>query len=126
MIQDFDTWSSSRSETNSLRDLSGATVAIEANFYLDRLLNHPPTKEPLLSALGGLPFSLEAHVENELRVLQENDIQPIFVFNGMEAGKKHLPFKELEDAARLNGHAWDLYNRHEAEQAVDSFGKSGQ
>ena len=126
MIHDFDVWSSGRLETNSLSDLSGAVLAIEASFYLDRLLNQPPSKEPLLPALGGLPFSLKAHIQNELGILAEHGVRPVFIFNGMEAGKKHRPFKDMDDAARLNGSAWELYNRHEAEQAVESFGKSGQ
>lgn len=126
MIQDFDAWSSGRSETNSFSDLSGSVLAIEASFYLDRLLNQPPSKEPLLPALGGLPFSLRVYVQNDLDALSEYGIRPLFVFNGIEAGKKHSPFKDLEDAARLNDNAWELYNRHEAEQAVDSFGKSGE
>ena len=126
MLHEFDTWSSNRAETNSLSDLSGAAIGIEASFYLDRLLNQPPFKEPLLSALGGLPFSLKAHIENELSVFREHDIKPVFVFNGMNVAKKHRPFKHADDASRINANAWELYNRHEAEQAVQGFGKSGK
>lgn len=126
MIQDFDAWSSNRSETNNFSDLEGSTIGIEAAFYLHRLLSLPPAKEPLLSALGGYPFALRAHIENEIEILRGLQITPLFVFNGLDVGKKDRPFKASDDAARLNAEAWDLYHQHLAEKAVDTFGNSGK
>ena len=125
MIHEFELWSASRTDTNHFSDLSGAVLAIEADFYLDRLLNNSPAKEPLLSALAGLPFSFRSHVEHELGVLQSWGVKPIFVFSGLEQGKNYAPFEEGENVAERNRIAWDLYIRHEAQEAVDNFGNSG-
>ena len=125
MIQEFELWSRPRTDTNSLSDLSGSVLAIEADFYLDRLLHSSSAKEPLLSALGGTPFSFQTHVENELTLIQQHDIKPIFVFSGLEVGKNYAPFTHGDAVANTNADAWDLYNRHEATEAVTNFGNSG-
>lgn len=125
MIHDFENWSSPRAETNPFSDLNGAVLAIEASFYLERLLTFSPLKEPLLSALGGLPFSLKAHIENEIETLRTAQIKPIFIFNGMDVGKKDNPFQASNDAATRTLDAWDLYRQEQAPQAVEAFGNSG-
>lgn len=125
MIHEFELWSAPRTDTNHLSDLSGAVLAIEADFYLDHLLNTSPAKEPLLSALSGVPFSFQTHVENEISILQQNGVKPVFIFNGLEVGKKYAPFAHGDSTANLNAVAWDLYNQHRAQEAVDNFGHSG-
>lgn len=126
MLQDFDVWSVGRLEVSTFDELNSAVLAIEASFYLERLLTTAPAKEPLLSALGGLPFALKAHIENEIELLRKNGIRPLFVFDGLEVGKKYTPFRASDEAAGLNREAWDLYNLHQAEKAVDTFGSSGE
>ena len=125
MIHEFELWSAPRIDTNHLSDLSGAVLAIEADFYLGRLLNNSPAKEPLLSALGGLPFSFQKHIQAELDVLHKNGVKPVFVFSGLDVGKRYSPFALGDAVASLNTVAWDLYNRHEAQDAVENFGNSG-
>ena len=125
MIHEFELWSAPRTDSNQLADLKDAVVAIEADFYLDRLLNRSPAKEPLLSALGGLPFSFQTHVENQINTLLSHDIKPLFIFNGLRVGKDYAPFAQGDAVASQNQVAWDLYNRHEAQEAVDNFGNSG-
>lgn len=86
----------------------------------------PPSKEPLLSALGGFPFALKTHLENELEALQAAGVKPLFVFTGLDFAVKSQPSKQLSRAARLNAEAWELYNQHQAVQAVETFGNSGR
>jgi len=125
MLQGFDSWSTNRSETNTFSDLEGARIGIDASFYLNRLLSQSPSKEPLLPALGGLPFSLRANIENELQVFTNHNITPLFVFNGLDLGKRYQPFRASDNASRLHKEAWNLYDQRNSEKAVDTFGKSG-
>ena len=125
MIHDFETWATPRREINPLSDLAGTVIAIEADFYLDRLLN-TTSKEPLLAALGGSPFGLNEQIKSELRALQDADITPIFVFKGLDSGRRSDQFKEAGDVALANAEAWDLYSQHQAERAVETFGNSGK
>jgi len=125
MIHEFDVWAAGSSETNPFSDLKGSVLAIEASFYLERLLTQAPFKEPLLSALGGVPFALKAHIQNELELLRNADITPLFVFGGMNTGEKDRPFRQQDNAVRLNSNAWQLYDEHQAQRAVDTFGSSG-
>ena len=125
MIHGFEAWSAGRCQTNSFSDLDGSTIGIDASFYLDRFLNQAPFKEPLVSALGGLPFALRTHIENELQTFTNHRITPLFVFHGLDVGRTFRPFKSSDDAAKTNAEAWRLYNEHHAEKAVETFGNSG-
>lgn len=104
--------------------MTDAFIGIEAAYYLDRFLK-VQAKEPLLSALGGFPFSIKTAIEDDLESLQAARITPIFFFGGIEVGNKDTLLKDLSHAAILNAQAWDLYDQHEAQQAVDTFGNSG-
>lgn len=106
--------------------MKDTVIGIEAAYYLDRLLNTPPSKEPLLSALGGFPFALKTHIENELETMQSLGIKPLFVFSGMDYVAKEKPSRELSDSVRLNSEAWSLYNQQSPVEAVETFGNSGE
>ncbi|KAI9763500.1 MAG: hypothetical protein M1835_007801, partial [Candelina submexicana] len=123
-IRTFDDWAGSRLQTLPLADLTDAFIGIEAAHYLDRLLKFH-AKEPLLSALGGFPFSMKRTIEDDLEILQTLRITPIFFFNGIDVGNKDLLLKDLSDAAQSNAQAWEMYDQHQAQQAVDTFGNSG-
>ncbi|KAL9087823.1 MAG: hypothetical protein Q9159_003419 [Coniocarpon cinnabarinum] len=125
MIDDFEQWSAPRTDTNVLSDLSGCAIAIEADSYLDRLLNNSAAKEPLLPALGGTPFSIRIHLESELETFRQNGIKPVFIFSGLDVGKAYTPFARGDVIASNNASAWDQYNQHQAAQAVRLFGESG-
>lgn len=128
MIQDFAVWSASRSDRNPFSALEGAVLAIEASFYLERLLTHKNSKEPLLSAIGGQPFALRTRIEDQLEILKVAKITPVFVFRGLDVGKAYDPFAASNDAVRASGKAWDLYNvgtEAKANEAVEAFGTSG-
>ncbi|KAI9831325.1 MAG: hypothetical protein M1819_005099 [Sarea resinae] len=124
-IRTFDEWSVDRCQTIPFSAFQNAVIGIEASHYLDRLLSTPPSKEPLLSALGGSPFALRAIIEKEVESLREAGITAVFVFNGMETVKKDKTFNDINKAARANAQAWEHYDQNHAEQAVETFGKSG-
>ncbi|KAI9860754.1 MAG: hypothetical protein M1813_005677 [Trichoglossum hirsutum] len=123
-VRSFDELAALRAQTYPLSALKDAVLGIEAAYYLGRLLNNPPSKEPLLSALGGFPFALKTYIESDLETLKRNGIVPLFVFSGMDLAKKDKPFSNLNDSALANTRAWELYDQHQAVQAVETFGNS--
>jgi len=66
-----------------IEQFKGARVAIDAEDYLHSILTNPSTREPLLPALGGLPFALQKNVDDDLKNFAEAGVIPIFVFNGL-------------------------------------------
>lgn len=101
-------------------------IGIDASHYLDLHLNHYITKEPLLIALGGFPFSLRSNIETELKTLHNANVGCVFVFNGLEFGKKEHNIVAQNASLRALEHAWTLYDRHHADQVVEAFGSAGQ
>ncbi|KAI5302343.1 alpha mannosidase-like protein, partial [Ascosphaera pollenicola] len=128
----LDEWAGHRGllQTLPLQTLSNTALGIDASFYLDQHLNHYSHKEPLLPALGGFPFSLKQYIERELRVLRDNAVQPVFVFNGLESeSRRKLSDRqngpeERESAKRVE-HAWELYAKGDALQVVEVFSSAG-
>lgn len=127
MIRDFQEWTVDLLEHSSLEELQGCTIAIEAaDFLKSRILENPRWREPLLPAVGGLPYGMKLRLKDDLQRLQTAGVTPFFVFPGLDVGSKHSDqiFKEAEEAARINEEAWRLYDQHQAERAVDTFRKS--
>jgi hypothetical protein len=125
MISNFEEFALPLSEVAPLSELNGAVIAIEAGLYLSRLLVHPDSREPLLAALGGIPFTMRRTVTNDVNKLREAGITPFFVFDGMAGAKTREPFRRADEAARNTGQAWSLYSQHHADSAVAAFGESG-
>ncbi|KAI4615582.1 uncharacterized protein J4E87_009041 [Alternaria ethzedia] len=125
MIRDFVQWTATLGETGELEQLRNCRVGIEAAEYLNqRILNHPRAKEPLVPALGGLPLALTQHIEDDLAQFRSFDIEPVFVFSGLDITKHDDPFRQKETEASVNINAWTLYDSHEAEASVAKFGQS--
>ena len=124
-IRIFDELGASRAQTSPLSTLADAVIGIEAAYYLQRLLSTPPSKEPLLSALGGFPFALKSHIESELESMRSAGMTPIFVFGGLELGGRDPSLHDQTAATRANTQAWELYDQHQPVRAVETFGDSG-
>jgi len=125
MIRDFVQWTATFAETSDLEQLSGCRVGVEAADYLSqRILNHARAKEPLVPALGGLPLALKQHIEEDLESFRKADIEPWFVFSGLDITKQDSPFGQKTDEAAVNANAWNLYDSHQAEASVAKFGES--
>ncbi|KAL2361646.1 hypothetical protein RJZ56_005463 [Blastomyces dermatitidis] len=121
----FDEWASGRAQTLPLSALKGAVIGIDASHYLDQHLNHHATKEPLLIALGGFPFSLKSNIEKELQALKNLNITCVFVFNGLDFGKRETDFSAQANSTRALEQAWELYDQKQADQVVDAFSSAG-
>lgn len=126
MLSPLDEFAADRLEHSSLDELSGTLVAIEAAHYLrTRVFEHHEWREPLLSAVGGLPFGMRRLLQADLEKFRAENITAYFIFPGLDVGQKENIFRESQEAARVNAAAWELYDQHQAERAVATFGQSG-
>ena len=124
-VTSLETLVTSKYQTLPLSTLKDATLGIEAEYYLWKLLHTQPSKEPLLSALGGFPYGLRQAIEDDLAIFKSAGIKPLFVFNGLKIARTETPFSspDLGPASRLT--AWDMYDRGLPTRAVEAFGESG-
>ncbi|KZT50168.1 XPG I-region protein [Calocera cornea HHB12733] len=124
--------------TLPLSALTETRLGIDASLYLSRLLQNPTTREPFLTATGGLPLSLTQRIETDLRILEKLRIKPVFVFPGLApnsakkgggAGKypnQAVHFSPLVNASqfdmmRARSEAWDLYEKGKVSEATAAF-----
>jgi hypothetical protein len=109
-----------------LDDLKGYVVAIEATWYFQNLLDTPPSKEPLLPALGGLPLALKSHIEADLNQWEKAGLIPYFIFDGLSIiGEEDISMKAAKESGDRILEAWRLYCNNQATDAVSAFGNSG-
>ena len=123
IVRYFEETTSHRVQTLPLAVLKGFVLGIEAEFYIQRLLTLH--KEPLVPALGGVPFALQTHIEDELDKLASEGVTPLFVFSGMSIVNKNAADLALEESNSINARGWELYDRGEAENIVATFERSG-
>lgn len=104
----------------------GKEIGIEAEDYLNSLLTNSQTREPLLPALGGLPFALKEHIDKDLDNFRHAGIIPTFVFNGLELGcrDRKTISKESQKAVQILDEAWRVYDQGRGDDAVIAFGKA--
>jgi hypothetical protein len=127
MINTFSEWSATVAEHGNMNQLRGAALGIEAADYLDRLekFNIPdlarPVKEALLPALGGVPFGLKYIIRATIATFRRNGITPIFVFSGLDAGKKDVNSSPSAESQPIITNAWQLYDNLDADGAVEHF-----
>jgi hypothetical protein len=127
MITQFAEWSANLAEGSPLSAIAGSTIGIEAAEYLNRIqeftlpkdLNAGVQPEPLLPALGGVPFGLARVVRIHLEIWKKHNIKPLFVFSGLNLVKDD--FGPSEQAARRLDEAWRCYDANNAAAAVETF-----
>jgi hypothetical protein len=109
-----------------LEQFRGTAIGIEAEDYLNSILTNTLTREPLLPALGGLPFALQKHVDEDLANYRDAGIIPRFVFNGLQVASKDkaIVSREARKAAKILDDAWSIYDQGRGEEAVNAFGKA--
>jgi hypothetical protein len=124
----FKEWATTEGVTISgpIEQLRDKRLVIDAEDWLDTLLTSQPYREPLLPALGGLPFALRKHVNTHIAKYREAGITPTFVFNGLDLACRDRATitRESRLAARSLDEAWRLYSESKADDAVAEFGKS--
>lgn len=82
------------------------------------------TREALLGALGGFPFALRNNIEKELQTFKNLGVSCVFVFNGLDFGKKDNRAAP-QSASRSFEQAWELYDQQQADRVVDAFSNAG-
>ncbi|CAI7675586.1 unnamed protein product [Penicillium manginii] len=123
-IRSFDEWAIGRTQSLPLSALKGAVVGIDASHFIEQHLINVSTREALLGALGGFPFALRSNIEKELQTFKNLGVGCVFVFNGLEFGKKdHLA--ATQPASRSYDQAWELYDQQQADRVVDAFSNAG-
>ena len=124
MVSGFNEWAASAQlgHINSFDELNDRRLGIEAEDYIANILTNSPTKEPLLPALGGLPFALEETVTNNISVLRKHGCQPYFVFSGVNPDGQEEKLQSALKATKTIANAWELYGASEPERAVAEFG----
>ena len=110
--------------TTQLSEISGSCIGVEATEYLKQMIEIS-AHEPLLAALGGAPIGLKHHLEAELDRWTENNIKPLFVFEGQSTvGKDDIALRNAKEALDRTENAWKLYINGEPDKAVTAFGNS--
>ncbi|KAF7530657.1 hypothetical protein PCG10_000166 [Penicillium crustosum] len=122
-IRPLDEWVIGRTQSLPLSALKGAVVGIDASHYINQHLVNQSTREALLGALGGFPFALRTNIEKELQTFKNLGVATIFVFNGLDFGKKE--HRTQPAASRSFEQAWELYDQQQADQVVDAFSSAG-
>ena len=126
--QAFREWATSESLVISgpVEQLKGKRLVIDAEDFLETILTAQASREPLLPALGGLPFALRKHVDAYISNFKEANITPTFIFNGLDLACKDRATiaRDSRLAARSLDEAWNLYSQSRADEAVAEFGKS--
>lgn len=77
-----------------------------------------------MGALGGFPFALRSNIEKELQTFKTLGVGCVFVFNGLEFGKKDNRTPP-QSPSRSYDQAWELYDQQQADRVVDAFSNAG-
>ncbi|KAI0796178.1 PIN domain-like protein [Abortiporus biennis] len=127
-IKHLDNYLSDRKhlQTHPLSVLSDSRLGIDASYYLNQLIENPPSKEPLLAATGGLPLALTQRIESDLRALEKLHIKPVFVFPGLIPNRRwkqqHQQQQfEQNEAMRDRREAWTKYEQGQEDAATKLF-----
>lgn len=130
-VQSIEEWAAPRIQTFPFASLRHAVIGIDASYYLDLRLNSPTSIEPLLSAIGGVPYTLKATLRGDLEAFQAIDATLIFVFDGLDYKNK-----EQHNSTRLTANlkaykdGWkEYYNKDNdkkvaAERTLKAFAKA--
>ncbi|KAF3930657.1 hypothetical protein ABW19_dt0206960 [Dactylella cylindrospora] len=124
-VRNFDAWSTNRLQNLPLSVLKDTVIGVDAGNYLKKIIDGPGTKEPLVPALGGFPFSLKSKIEDDLAEWHQAGIKPLFVFSGIQPLRTDKVSAVADMTAKNRSNAWALYDGGHAKEAVEAFGDSG-
>lgn len=122
-VQKFEVWASKHVDFCPLQSLKDAVIGVDASYYLDHRLNGN-NEEPLKHALGGSPFCYRKAVEDDIALLRQHGVTPIFVFNGLDFVNKSKPDSLSVDSKRVQDEAWHHYLSGDSKKTVADFGKA--
>lgn len=119
-----DKYLNDQATSHGLVELDGTIVGVHATYWLGLVLDSAPGHEPLLPALGGLT-GIEIHIHTILDLWEENNMVPLFVFDGQPlTGQDAVSMKRARGANEKTNHAWQLYADSHATEAVNTFGQN--
>lgn len=125
-VQSYQSWVTQHEKETPLATLDGAVIGVDATYYLDQILNKKENpEEPLKSALGGTPFTLEARIEEDLQAAKDAKVKLIFVFNGLDYVNKSPSSASSPEARQATEEGWALYNSGDGKQSVTTLGRAG-
>lgn len=102
-----------------LEKLRGTRVGVDAVFWLRSI---QALKDPFADALGGIPPGIFGFVDKELESFRRNDIQPLFVFQGVAPGPQHSMFvSRMDQQMEL---AWTYLAENKKSEAQKCFAVS--
>ncbi|KTW29683.1 hypothetical protein T552_00891 [Pneumocystis carinii B80] len=101
--------------------LKDCRIGIEASYYLKQLVNHLPIKDPLIHATASVPVGLKTRILRDLSILEQNKIEPFFVFDGLRLTSKTKKVPD-ENYSKMCEDAWKSYNEGKFQQASNEFG----
>ena len=84
-----------------------------------------PSREPLVAALGGFPLNLENIILRDIKDIQSGGCKLIFFFDGLDFGFDDAPFSASIESMAANSRAFQIYERGEAQEAINIFKQSG-
>ena len=127
MLRDAELWYRDLSETASLEEIRGCRVAIDAEHFLQTsALFKTGHCEPLVAALGGLPFTFEEVLASELKNFDKLKLEVEFIFPGVDVSLSDSRERRRLQGVAINEEAWDLYDSNLADQSVEKFGLSSE
>lgn len=124
--QAFKDWADAEKLTNAspIEHCKDMRIGIDGGDWAQSLMAVAPP-EPLLNALGGVPFSLTRRVDEELQKFADAGIEPLFIFDGLPlvCRSKSSVLRESRKAESLIRAAWNTYDGGKPEPAVEAFSK---
>ncbi|KAF8822290.1 XPG N-terminal domain-containing protein [Cardiosporidium cionae] len=99
----------------NLEELRGIRLGIDALSWLRSLTK---LKDPYLSILGGLPLSLFPVIEHQLSLFKKFDIEPIFIFDGIQSPTHNMFVAQIPTSF---AEGWYNYSNGDIESAEQKF-----
>ena len=103
--------------------MDGAVIGVDASYYLGQCLNEY-NEEPLKVALGGIPFTITARVEEDLQAAKDAGVKLIFIFDGLDYVNKSHADAESTDSQGSHESGWAHYLQGDPKATVQDFGKA--
>ncbi|EFX03005.1 xpg i-region protein [Grosmannia clavigera kw1407] len=118
-----DPWVGQQIVMSDLSEIEGCSIAVDATYFIQMMLDAGPAREPLMAALGGIT-GFQKNLGLELDQWAANNVIPFFVFDGQPVvGQEDVAIEEgLRDIAKTDI-AWELYFGSRASEAVIAFGE---
>ncbi|RMZ90567.1 hypothetical protein DV736_g2203, partial [Chaetothyriales sp. CBS 134916] len=122
-IEKFDVWASRLRHNLPLSTLKDAVLGIDASYYLELALRN--NEEYLINAHGGLSFTLERELEDDLKVLRAAGVGAVFVFNGVShVNKSPSDWQSAQSTQAIENGFIKIRNKDDQSKIAEEFSKA--